>query len=159
MINSHRLLVRGHRVDYTGPVDEGNLSTFGADFRYKDYFALIILAILLIVAIFRFREYIIGPSDWDKLGPREDLDVLTLLTCHPFGPPRPDRLLVNCERVLPEAEENSGSIVFPEKVSQVLENNTEKILLNIIGLDNFWVKRKKEVTCDIFSCNGIWKKK
>lgn len=45
---------------------------------------------------------VIGPSDWDKLAPREGEDVLTLLTCHPFRPPRPYRLLVNCVRILPE---------------------------------------------------------
>lgn len=41
---------------------------------------------------------IIGPYDWDRLEKREDQDILTLLTCHPFYPPRPDRLIVNCVR-------------------------------------------------------------
>ena len=41
---------------------------------------------------------IIGPYDWDKLAPRGDLDMITLLTCSPFLPPRPDRLLVNAIR-------------------------------------------------------------
>lgn len=41
---------------------------------------------------------VIGPYDWDKLAPREDMDMITLLTCSPFLPPRPDRLLVNAIR-------------------------------------------------------------
>lgn len=41
---------------------------------------------------------IIGPYDWDKLAPRGDLDMITLLTCSPFLPPRPNRLLVNAIR-------------------------------------------------------------
>lgn len=38
---------------------------------------------------------VIGPYDWDKLAPRGDEDILTLMTCSPFLPPRPNRLLVN----------------------------------------------------------------
>lgn len=41
---------------------------------------------------------VIGPYDWDKLAPRGDDDILTLMTCEPFLPPRPNRLLVNCYR-------------------------------------------------------------
>lgn len=41
---------------------------------------------------------VIGPYDRDKLAPREGLDMITLLTCSPFLPPRPDRLLVNAVR-------------------------------------------------------------
>lgn len=41
---------------------------------------------------------VIGPYDWDKLAPRGDADIITLLTCSPFIPPRPNRLLVNCYR-------------------------------------------------------------
>ncbi|MDO5028779.1 MAG: class C sortase [Bacillota bacterium] len=51
---------------------------------------------------------VIGPSDWDKLSPKEDQDIVTLLTCHPFGPPRPDRLLVNGQRII-EEKENIGA--------------------------------------------------
>lgn len=41
---------------------------------------------------------VIGPYDWSKLAPRGDLDMITLLTCSPFLPPRPNRLLVNAIR-------------------------------------------------------------
>lgn len=41
---------------------------------------------------------VIGPYDWDKLAPRGDDDILTLMTCEPFLPPRPNRLLVNSYR-------------------------------------------------------------
>lgn len=59
MINSHRLLVRGHRVPYVPPVDEGILANLLPDFRFKDYlpFAAIILIILICVAIYYYRDY------------------------------------------------------------------------------------------------------
>lgn len=41
---------------------------------------------------------VIGPYDWDKIDPRGDEDIITLMTCSPFLPPRPNRLLVNCYR-------------------------------------------------------------
>ncbi|WP_297281828.1 class C sortase [uncultured Anaerococcus sp.] len=41
---------------------------------------------------------VIDPYDWDKLAPRGEEDILTLLTCSPFMSPRPNRLLVNCYR-------------------------------------------------------------
>lgn len=65
---------------------------------------------------------VIGPSDWDKLGPREGLDMLTLLTCHPFGPPRPYRLLVNCERVYPEVV-SYGQDIYSAEVAEILEGD------------------------------------
>ena len=41
---------------------------------------------------------VIDPYDWDKLVPRGDADIISLMTCSPFLPPRPNRLLVNCVR-------------------------------------------------------------
>ena len=41
---------------------------------------------------------VIDPYDWDKLAPRGDADIISLMTCSPFLPPRPNRLLVNCVR-------------------------------------------------------------
>ncbi len=41
---------------------------------------------------------VIDPYEWDKLAPRGDADIVTLMTCSPFLPPRPNRLLVNCYR-------------------------------------------------------------
>ena len=41
---------------------------------------------------------VIGPYDWDKLAPRGDADMISLMTCSPFLPPRPNRLLVNAIR-------------------------------------------------------------
>lgn len=41
---------------------------------------------------------VIGPYDWDKLAPRGEDDIITLLSCSPFMPPRPNRLLINCYR-------------------------------------------------------------
>lgn len=41
---------------------------------------------------------VIDPYDWDKLAPRGDADIISLLTCSPFLPPRPNRLIVNSYR-------------------------------------------------------------
>lgn len=59
MINSHRLLVRGHRVDYVAPVKEDDLANIIPDFTYRDYlpFALIILLVLLAIAVYYFIDY------------------------------------------------------------------------------------------------------
>ncbi len=65
---------------------------------------------------------IIGPYDWDKLAPRGDLDMITLLTCSPFLPPRPDRLLVNAIRdesgPAEEFKLPSGEFVASEKAAK-----------------------------------------
>lgn len=59
MINSHRLLVRGTRVDYTPPVQEETLTILGPDFKYKDYlpFVAAILLLLLVLTIYFYRDY------------------------------------------------------------------------------------------------------
>lgn len=67
---------------------------------------------------------IIGPYDRDRLEKREGEDILTLLTCHPFYPPRPDRLLVNCVRYNPEANTSENKTV--EKVAEAKPAKTAK---------------------------------
>lgn len=57
---------------------------------------------------------IIEPSQWEKLNPIEDKDMVTLLTCDPFLPPRPHRLLVNCQRL-------------PEKIQMKDRSETEDV--------------------------------
>lgn len=59
MINSHRLLVRGHRVDYVAPVSEDTLANVLPDLAYRDYlpFALIVLLVLLAIMIYYFVGY------------------------------------------------------------------------------------------------------
>lgn len=47
---------------------------------------------------------IISPSQWEKLKPIKDKDMLTILSCHPIRPPSPYRMLVNCERVGDKSE-------------------------------------------------------
>lgn len=64
---------------------------------------------------------VIGPSDWEKLKAEPEKDMVTLLTCHPFGPPRPYRLLVNGERL------DSETQVEEEKAPKIEEIKTEKI--------------------------------
>lgn len=44
-------------------------------------------------------KQVIGPEDWQELQAAPDQDMVTLLTCHPFRPPRPYRLLINGYRV------------------------------------------------------------
>lgn len=67
---------------------------------------------------------VIGPYDRDRLEKRENEDILTLLTCHPFYPPRPDRLLVNCVRYNPE--ENTSENKTVEKVVEAKPAKTAK---------------------------------
>lgn len=65
---------------------------------------------------------VIGPYDWDRLEKRGDEDVLTLLTCSPFYPPRPDRLLVNCLRY-----EDKGKEDKKEATNEVKESKAKKV--------------------------------
>ena len=58
---------------------------------------------------------IIDPSEWEKLLPVKNEDMITLLTCEPFYPPRPYRLLVNCKRKeLPEKDTISSNTEITE---------------------------------------------
>lgn len=53
MINSHRLLVRGHRVEYTPPQDESVLRALRTTMRYRTYFyiAVAVAVLLLLIAL------------------------------------------------------------------------------------------------------------
>lgn len=55
-INTHRLLVRGHRVDYTPPVNEGKLNYIFRNEYYKYYLMISILVILIL--IYSIQRYI-----------------------------------------------------------------------------------------------------
>lgn len=48
MINSHRLIVRGHRVPYTGPVDEGE---FTGRIKLNNYLKLLIISIIILLIL------------------------------------------------------------------------------------------------------------
>lgn len=69
---------------------------------------------------------VIGPYDRDRLEKRENEDILTLLTCHPFYPPRPDRLLVNCVRYDTEENETANQNEPTEKVEKAKGAKTAK---------------------------------
>lgn len=55
-INSHRLLVRGHRIDYTAPIEEHNLNNQKTNDNYK-YYLLVSLLIILILIYLIYRNY------------------------------------------------------------------------------------------------------
>lgn len=59
MINSHRLLVQGHRIPYTPPVDEVDNGLPFVNMNYRDalLFALPVFIILLIIYIYQWRTY------------------------------------------------------------------------------------------------------
>lgn len=98
---------------------------------------------------------VIGPYDWDALKPVEGEDMLTLLTCSPFLPPRPNRLLVNATRVVEEVEAKGDTT---ESSESTLANKAEEgakattkaklidigtILLSVLGIGIFvFVLRK-----------------
>ena len=48
MINSNRLIVRGHRVPYTGPVDEGE---FTGRIKLNNYLKLLIISIIILLIL------------------------------------------------------------------------------------------------------------
>lgn len=56
-INSHRLLVRGHRIDYTAPVEEKELKQLIPNNDYRYYLIISFLVILVLVyLIYRNRK-------------------------------------------------------------------------------------------------------
>lgn len=62
-------------------------------------------------------QEIIDPSDWEKVLPIENKDIVTLLTCHPKRPPRPKRLLINAERVVEKKAEPVEKVTQERQVS------------------------------------------
>lgn len=57
MINSHRLLVRGHRVPYVAAVDEQLIADNRANYIYKIlFFAAIVLILILLITLIRQRR-------------------------------------------------------------------------------------------------------
>ncbi|MGY3724010.1 LPXTG-site transpeptidase (sortase) family protein [Granulicatella balaenopterae] len=54
MINSHRLLVRGHRIPYVAPVDDGVAISRSLNDKYKDYivFEVLIVGVLLAIVLY-----------------------------------------------------------------------------------------------------------
>lgn len=58
---------------------------------------------------------VIGPYDWEKLEADKDRDLLTLMTCEPFRPPRPNRLIINCERIAEETALEKAEMEAREK--------------------------------------------
>ena len=72
---------------------------------------------------------VIDPYDWDKVAPRGDDDILTLMTCSPFLPPRPNRLLVNCIRdestkTIAEEFKIPGKDTYPINQADEKENSS-----------------------------------
>lgn len=71
---------------------------------------------------------VIDPSQWQKLLPVGGEDMITLLTCEPFAPPRPFRLLVNAKRLASEmevVEESPYILETPAKI-ELIEEDQDK---------------------------------
>lgn len=83
-----------------------------------------------------YSKEVISPYDWDKLEPVEGEDILTLLTCHPFLPPRPDRLLVNARRVeeIPESYQNESDENISKNIENIEVSKKSKLVTNITYL-------------------------
>lgn len=57
MVNSHRLIVRGHRVDYVPAVDEASIAEHAASFMYMYlFYAAIALIVLLLLLLLYLRS-------------------------------------------------------------------------------------------------------
>ena len=70
---------------------------------------------------------IIRPSEWERLKPIEDKDILTLLSCHPKRPPSPYRLLVNCTRVEKEILSRAGNKSDTKIIKATSKNRTVQV--------------------------------
>lgn len=62
MVNSHRLLVRGKRIEYTPPKDELNTTRISTVTPYKKYFRYLVIIIsfvimLIIFIVYKMRKY------------------------------------------------------------------------------------------------------
>ena len=58
-INTHRLLVRGHRIPYTPPVEETNRGLPFVDMSFRDalLFALPVLGVLLAIYLYQWKQF------------------------------------------------------------------------------------------------------
>jgi len=58
MINSHRLLVRGHRVEYTPLEKSRTVSKRRSFFRKYFYWLLLFFLLVLIIFLYNFKKYL-----------------------------------------------------------------------------------------------------
>ena len=66
-INSHRLLVRGHRIEYTAPIKEKSIPILGTNSNYKYYLIISLIVILILVyLIYRNRKSLKRLENGDK---------------------------------------------------------------------------------------------
>ncbi|EEB36859.1 sortase family protein [Anaerococcus hydrogenalis DSM 7454] len=77
---------------------------------------------------------VIGPYDWEKLKVIEGEDIITLLTCHPFIWPRPNRLLINAKRVEDKNKDPKDQIQKTEISKKVKITNYAYIGFLLIDL-------------------------
>lgn len=94
-----RSVIAGHRGGYYGRLDLYNAHNI----KKGD-----ILKIDLGTDVLKYKmvdREIIDPSDWEKLKPFNDKDMLTLITCDPF-PAYYNRMLINFERVYDKKAES-----------------------------------------------------
>lgn len=71
MINSHRLLVRGHRTEYVGPIDEDKIIKGQKDSIYGRFlpYLLVLLGVLFAITIYELVDYVRFKK---KVGIKED---------------------------------------------------------------------------------------
>lgn len=81
-----------------------------------------------------YSKEVIGPYDWEKLKVIEGEDIITLLTCHPFIWPRPNRLLINAKRVEDKNENPKDQIQKTEISKKVKVTNYAYIGFLLIDL-------------------------
>lgn len=74
------------------------------------------------------NKEVIDPSEWQRVLPIENRDMITLLTCHPKRPPRPKRLLINAQRV----EEVPEKKVESKKITK--DKNTSNLKYTVYGI-------------------------
>lgn len=69
-----------------------------------------------------FHREVIEPDQWDKLMPKSNEDIVTLLTCEPKRLPMTKRLLVDCRRV------KYKESIYKKKVKWKIQENIKSIV-------------------------------
>src|SRR5699024_4456796 len=80
-----------------------------------------------------YDKEVIGPYDWERLRIIPGEDIISLLTCHPFVWPRPDRLVVNAKREK-DGQESEEKIEKKQVSTKVKATNYAYLVFLIIDL-------------------------
>lgn len=100
VIAAHRVTRTDLMLYYVNKIQEGDVLFLDLGYKVIEY---------------RYKETkIIDPSDWEKLLPEENQELITILTCDPPYPPFSNRMLVTFEK--------ANELILEE--SEIVKNDT-----------------------------------